>query len=142
MIDSLYLAGQGLMGGMWPTAVWPVLWTLIKIVAVLLPLMGCVAYLTLWERKAIGFIDPAKIVHHIHAKRAARCRAKQRCSTVFTYPIGRSSVTAVNHFTADRIKNFERRHNRTWRQDFNNQTPTSHCVNLLGPIHRIEIDQT
>ena len=55
MIDSLYLAGQGLMGGMWPTTVWPVLWTLIKIVAVLLPLMGCVAYLTLWERKAIGF---------------------------------------------------------------------------------------
>jgi NADH-quinone oxidoreductase subunit H len=34
---------------------WPVIWTLIKIVAVLLPLMGCVAYLTLWERKAIGF---------------------------------------------------------------------------------------
>jgi NADH-quinone oxidoreductase subunit H len=34
---------------------WPVLWTLIKIVAVVLPLMGCVAYLTLWERKAIGF---------------------------------------------------------------------------------------
>jgi NADH-quinone oxidoreductase subunit H len=32
-----------------------VLWTLIKIVSVLLPLMGAVAYLTLWERKAIGF---------------------------------------------------------------------------------------
>jgi NADH-quinone oxidoreductase subunit G len=28
---------------------------LIKIVAVVLPLMGCVAYLTLWERKAIGW---------------------------------------------------------------------------------------
>ncbi len=51
MIDSFYLAGQGLMG----VTVWPVVWTLIKIVAVLLPLMGCVAYLTLWERKAIGF---------------------------------------------------------------------------------------
>ncbi|MCE2879729.1 MAG: NADH-quinone oxidoreductase subunit NuoH [Comamonadaceae bacterium] len=51
MIDSLYLAGQGLLG----TALWPVVWTLMKIVAVLLPLMGCVAYLTLWERKAIGF---------------------------------------------------------------------------------------
>ena len=34
---------------------WLVLWSLIKIVAVLLPLMGCVAYLTLWERKAIGW---------------------------------------------------------------------------------------
>jgi NADH-quinone oxidoreductase subunit H len=51
MIDSLYLAGQGLLGN----TLWPVVWTLIKIVAVLLPLMGCVAYLTLWERKAIGF---------------------------------------------------------------------------------------
>ena len=55
MIDSIFLAGQGLMSGAWPTTVWPVLWTLIKIVALLLPLMGCVAYLTLWERKAIGF---------------------------------------------------------------------------------------
>ena len=55
MIDSFYGFGQGLMGGVWPATVWPVLWTLIKIVAVLLPLMGCVAYLTLWERKAIGF---------------------------------------------------------------------------------------
>ena len=55
MIDAIYTTGQGLMGGIWPATVWPVLWTLIKIVAVLLPLMGCVAYLTLWERKAIGF---------------------------------------------------------------------------------------
>ena len=55
MIDAIHAFGQGLGGGMWPTTVWPVLWTLIKIVCVLLPLMGCVAYLTLWERKAIGF---------------------------------------------------------------------------------------
>jgi NADH-quinone oxidoreductase subunit H len=34
---------------------WLVLWSLIKIVAVVLPLMGCVAYLTLWERKALGW---------------------------------------------------------------------------------------
>ncbi len=34
---------------------WLVLWSLIKIVAVLLPLLACVAYLTLWERKAIGW---------------------------------------------------------------------------------------
>ena len=32
-----------------------VVWTLIKIVALVLPLMGCVAYLTLWERKGIGY---------------------------------------------------------------------------------------
>ena len=55
MIDAFYGFGQGLLGGIWPATVWPVLWALIKIVCVLLPLMGCVAYLTLWERKAIGF---------------------------------------------------------------------------------------
>ena len=55
MIDTIYAFGQGLAGGAWPATVWPVLWALIKIVCVLLPLMGCVAYLTLWERKAIGF---------------------------------------------------------------------------------------
>jgi NADH-quinone oxidoreductase subunit H len=55
MIDGIFTFGQGLMGGIWPGTVWPVLWTLIKIVCVLAPLMGLVAYLTLWERKAIGF---------------------------------------------------------------------------------------
>ena len=55
MIDTIFGFGQGLMGGIWPGTVWPVLWALIKIVCVLLPLMVCVAYLTLWERKAIGF---------------------------------------------------------------------------------------
>jgi NADH-quinone oxidoreductase subunit H len=51
-IDALDSQGQALLGG-----AWPVVWTLIKIVAVLAPLMGCVAYLTLWERKFIGFIQ-------------------------------------------------------------------------------------
>ncbi|MCO5979080.1 NADH-quinone oxidoreductase subunit NuoH [Ideonella oryzae] len=51
MIDNIYQAGLSLMGGL----LWPVVWSLIKIVAVLLPLLGCVAYLTLWERKAIGW---------------------------------------------------------------------------------------
>ena len=56
MIESLYGFGLGLIGANWWTVVvWPVIWALIKIVAVLLPLLGCVAYLTLWERKAIGF---------------------------------------------------------------------------------------
>ncbi len=50
MIDTLFNAGAGCFGGLWP-----LVWTLIKIVAVLLPLLGCVAYLTLWERKAIGW---------------------------------------------------------------------------------------
>jgi NADH-quinone oxidoreductase subunit H len=36
-------------------ASWAVAWTVAKIVALVLPLMICVAYLTLWERKAIGW---------------------------------------------------------------------------------------
>ena len=56
MVDAIFNAGLGLSSqAWWTTLAWPVLWTLLKIVAVLLPLLGCVAYLTLWERKAIGF---------------------------------------------------------------------------------------
>ncbi|MBP6853627.1 MAG: NADH-quinone oxidoreductase subunit NuoH [Rhodoferax sp.] len=56
MIDQFYAGGLGLLASpWWTTLAWPVLWALIKIVAVLAPLMGCVAYLTLWERKAIAF---------------------------------------------------------------------------------------
>jgi len=51
VIDSLQQFGTATFG---PT-LWLVLWSLIKIIAVVLPLMGCVAYLTLWERKAIGW---------------------------------------------------------------------------------------
>jgi NADH-quinone oxidoreductase subunit H len=38
-------------------ALWPFFWTMIKILCVLLPLMGLVAYATLWERKLIGWIQ-------------------------------------------------------------------------------------
>ncbi|MGJ7504159.1 NADH-quinone oxidoreductase subunit NuoH [Variovorax sp. ZT5P49] len=56
MIDALHAFGQGLVAaGWWTAVVWPVIWTLIKIIVVVIPLMGAVAYLTLWERKAIGF---------------------------------------------------------------------------------------
>ena len=51
MFEPLHQAANATLG---PT-LWLVLWSLIKIVAVVLPLMGCVAYLTLWERKAIGW---------------------------------------------------------------------------------------
>ena len=36
-------------------ATWAVVWSLVKIVALLVPLLLFVAYLTLWERKAIGW---------------------------------------------------------------------------------------
>jgi len=56
MIDAIYNAGLGLSGaGLWTGIFWPIIWTLIKIIVVVLPLMIAVAYLTLWERKAIGF---------------------------------------------------------------------------------------
>ena len=50
MIDTLYQNGASLLGGLWP-----LVWSLLKIIAVVAPLMICVAYLTLWERKAIGW---------------------------------------------------------------------------------------
>ncbi|MEB0139624.1 MULTISPECIES: NADH-quinone oxidoreductase subunit NuoH [unclassified Undibacterium] len=43
--------GQHLFG-----YVWPLVWTLVKIICITLPIMGCVAYLTLWERKMIGWM--------------------------------------------------------------------------------------
>ena len=51
MFEPLHQIGNDLLG----STGWLVLWSLIKIVAVVLPLMICVAYLTLWERKGIGF---------------------------------------------------------------------------------------
>src|SRR2546423_10391776 len=50
MLESFQTYGSSVLGG-----AWPVTWTLMKIVALVLPLMLCVAYLTLWERKAIGW---------------------------------------------------------------------------------------
>ena len=51
MIEQLNTLGVSLMGA----TLWLIVWTLIKIVVLVAPLMGCVAYLTLWERKAIGW---------------------------------------------------------------------------------------
>ena len=49
--EPLHQIGNATLG---PT-LWLVLWSLVKILPVELPLMGCVAYLTLWERKGIGW---------------------------------------------------------------------------------------
>ena len=58
MIDMLYQAGLNLVAATWWSAIaWPVIWNMLKIVVLLLPLMGAVAYLTLWERKLLGFIQ-------------------------------------------------------------------------------------
>ena len=50
MLDTFTTYGSSLLGGFWA----PV-WALIKIIALVAPLMVCVAYLTLWERKGIGW---------------------------------------------------------------------------------------
>ena len=58
MIDMLYQAGLNLVAATWWSAIaWPVIWNMLKIVVLLLPLMGAVAYLTLWERKLLGFMQ-------------------------------------------------------------------------------------
>ena len=51
-MDALMIFGQGIFGG-----IWPAVWTLIKIVLIVAPLMLGVAYLTLAERKVIGFMQ-------------------------------------------------------------------------------------
>jgi len=51
MIDQLYQFGLSLLGSFW----WPIAWSLIKIIVLVAPLMGIVAYYTLWERVAIGW---------------------------------------------------------------------------------------
>ena len=43
-------------GEQWLGMAWPVVWNLIKIIVLVAPLMICVAYLTLWERKMIGYM--------------------------------------------------------------------------------------
>ena len=48
---SIHEFGQSTFG-----MLWPIIWNLVKIVIVVAPLMGAVAYLTLWERKAIGWM--------------------------------------------------------------------------------------
>ena len=51
LLNQFTTMGEGMLGP-W----WPIVWNLIKIVVIVLPLMGCVAYLTLWERKMIGWM--------------------------------------------------------------------------------------
>ena len=58
MIDALKNGGAGLIAAPWWTDMaWPVLWILLGIVAIVAPLMIAVAYLTLWERKLLGWMQ-------------------------------------------------------------------------------------
>lgn len=51
MIDWITSQGQNLFGGAWTP-----LWILIRAVVIVVPLLLCVAYLILWERKLIGWM--------------------------------------------------------------------------------------
>ncbi len=52
LLQSIEQSGQDLLGPLWI----PV-WTLVKIVVIVAPIMGSVAYLTLAERKILGFMQ-------------------------------------------------------------------------------------
>ena len=51
MIDQFNAFGAETFGG----PLWAVIWALIKIIVLIVPLLGFVAYLTLWERVAVGW---------------------------------------------------------------------------------------
>ncbi len=60
LVNTLHAGGAALFGAVHPslaTNLWPIVWTLIKIICVVAPLMISVAYLTLWERKVIGWMQ-------------------------------------------------------------------------------------
>ena len=46
MFEPLHQLGNTYLG----SGLWLVVWSLVKIIVLVAPLMGCVAYLTLWER--------------------------------------------------------------------------------------------
>jgi NADH-quinone oxidoreductase subunit H len=52
LLNTLEQAGQNLLGPAWLTV-----WTLVKIMLIIAPIMGAVAYLTLAERKVIGYMQ-------------------------------------------------------------------------------------
>jgi NADH-quinone oxidoreductase subunit H len=52
MIEMVLSPARDLLGPLFPLA-----WTMLKIVLILAPLMLCVAYLTFWERKVIGWMQ-------------------------------------------------------------------------------------
>lgn len=51
LLVTIHAIGQNFFGFLWP-----LVWNLVKIICIVLPVMGCVAYLTLWERKLIGWM--------------------------------------------------------------------------------------
>ena len=57
MLDKLLVYSQSQFGPLWGAAIYETATNLAFIVAIVAPLFGAVAYLTLWERKLIGWIQ-------------------------------------------------------------------------------------
>ena len=57
MLESLLSISQARFGPLWGPAIYATLTSLAFIIAIVVPLMLSVAYLTLWERKLIGWIQ-------------------------------------------------------------------------------------
>jgi NADH-quinone oxidoreductase subunit H len=57
MLESLLALSEARFGPTWGPAVYELVTSLVFIVAILVPLMLSVAYLTLWERKLIGWMQ-------------------------------------------------------------------------------------
>ena len=50
-LNLITTQGEAIFGSLWP-----LVWALLRIVIIVLPMFACVAYLTLWERKLIGWM--------------------------------------------------------------------------------------
>lgn len=58
MSDFLFSLGHGLLSASWWTSMaWPIIWALLKVVAVLMIVLTAVTYATLWERKLLGWVQ-------------------------------------------------------------------------------------
>ncbi|GAC1318118.1 MAG: NADH-quinone oxidoreductase subunit NuoH [Collimonas sp.] len=55
MMDH-FITAINATGAGWFGFIWPLIWNLIKIIVVVVPLLLCVAYMTYWERKLIGWM--------------------------------------------------------------------------------------
>ena len=57
MLDSLLSLSESRLGPLWGPAIYELLTSLFFIVCIVVPLLTAVAYLTLWERKLIGWMQ-------------------------------------------------------------------------------------
>jgi NADH-quinone oxidoreductase subunit H len=55
MIDHL-ISIIGNTGTNYLGPIWPLIWGLVKVICIIIPLLLCVAYMTYWERKLIGWM--------------------------------------------------------------------------------------